>query len=553
MEQNEAVREAVRGTKARHWHAKSDRVTASRTLYVVLGVATFLVTLIFFTRVCPLVPSDADDWGLMAKVRSGLPEWGGFNPAKVFPETSLRLVNFLAAFCVMPFVGGDYVWSLVVAAAILASAFVAGYVLSFAWVLKRVLGCGTSAIVSATALFYLSHFVLLSHTGGGTIPFLLGTRDYTCVFHYTIPYLLCATVAMTLMCRGAAPEPKDGYKETPLGLAVLMLGIYLGMFSNLFLNIVLAAFSGACLVASLAQIGARERRAWTLGSFVRHNCFHFVILALWLASLAFELSGNRASGALEGEGGSGFHLGAVLVDLHATLACLNRGTALLFLAVLAIALVLGRRNMDNSGKSASPFNLFARLPFVSIIWWLLAAAFIVLLSSVVDPYTQTVPPIRYYASRPDVLVSAVCPLLILCCMAFAYVVEKWRLANMLSLVVVFVVAVGAVGGIGRYEQPVRGNITAGQTLVSAEDMVAQVIAADKAGKSSVEVHVLAFHNDYAYNWPLAPGLADGLAEDLYGAGVTSQRMTITIVPDTAVNARLGLPDDIGGSAVSAGQ
>jgi hypothetical protein len=522
-------------------------------LYVVLGIATFLVTLVFFTRVCPLVPSDADDWGLMAKVRSGLPEWGGFNPAKVFPETSLRLVNFLAAYCVMPFVGGNYVWSLVAAAAILLSAFVTGYVLSFARVLRRVLGCGTSAIVSATALFYLSHFVLLSHTNGGTIPFLLGTRDYTCVFHYTIPYLLCATVAMTLMCRGAAPEPEAGYKEMPLGLALLVLGIYLGMFSNLFLNIVLAAFSGACLLASLAQIGARKRRAWTIVSFVRHNCIHFLVLGLWLVTLAFELSGSRASGALEGEEGSGFHLGAVLADLHATLACFNRGLVLLFLAVLVIALVVGRRNRDDSGKSATSLNLFVCLPFVSIIWWLLAAAFIVLLSSVTGPYTQTVPPIRYYASRPDVLVSAVCPVLMLCCAAFAYTVEKWRLANMASLVVVFVVAVSAVGGIGRYEQPVRGNITAGQTLVSAEDMVAQVVAADKAGESAVEVHVLAFHNDYAYNWPLAPGLADGLSEDLYGAGITSQRMSITIVPDTAVNARLGLPDDIGGSAASTGQ
>ncbi len=546
MEQSEAVR----GTRARHWYAKSDQPTKSHTLFVALGVVTFLVTFIFFTRVCPLVPSDADDWGLMAKVRSGLPEWGGFNPAKVLPETSLRLVNFLAAFCVMPFVGGDYVWSLVVAAAILLSAFLTGYVLCFARVLRRLLGCGTSAIVSGTVLFYLSHFVLLSHTNGETIPFLLGTRDYTCVFHYTIPYLLCATIAMTLMCRGAALEPRNGYKETPLGLALLMLGIYLGMFSNLFLNIVLAAFSGACLVASLAQIGTKNRRAWTVGSFVRHNCVHFLVLALWLASLAFELSGNRASGALEGGERSGFHLGAVLADLHTTLACLNRGLLLLFLVVLVITPIVGRRNRDASEKKASSLNLFVRLPFVSIIWCLLATAFIVLLSSVTDPYTQTVPPIRYYASRPDVLVSAVCPALMLCCSAFAYLVEKWRLANLLSFVVIFVITVSAVAGIGRYEQSVRGNITAGQTLASAEDMIGQVITADKAGKASVEVRVLAFHNDYAYNWPLAPGLAYGLSEDLYTAGITSQRMNITIVPDTAVNARLGLPDDIGGSAAS---
>lgn len=533
---------------ARHAAARPAAPVADRrhrAIVVALTALTFLVTFVFFTRVCPLVPCNADDWVLMAKVRSGLPEWGGFNPAKVLPETLLHFINYFAAFCVMPFVG-DYVWSIVVAAAILMSGLITAYVSAFRRLLTDRMGVRYGSAAIAAAIFYLCHFVLLSHTNGGQIPFLFGTRDLTNAIHYTTPFLACAAAAFLILRRGAAPEPREGCRETRLSLWTLILLIYLGMFSNLFQNVSLAAFSGACLVVSLAQIGVTQKRKWTVRSFVRHNALHVYVLALWLLSMLFELSGNRATGALDEDDGAGFHLVETVVDVVQTLKLLNRGLLLLLVgAVVATVVVLVVRKAGADQKGAG-----LRALVVGILASALTLAFIILLSSVISPYTQSLLPAHYYASRSDVLVSAVWPGLALCCAAIAYLVDNWRPADLVAPIAVFLLSVSMVNGIGRYEPPVRGNIGWGVTLVAAQDMVQQVLDADQAGQTSVEVHVLAFHNDFAYNWPLSPGLGSGLADDLYTAGVTSKWMDITIVPDTAVNERLGLSDDIGGSAAA---
>lgn len=518
---------------------------------LLLALGIFVLTLVFFVRVCILVPSDADDWVLMAKTRTGLPEWGAFNPSKVLPETSLHLVTFVAAYLVMPFAGGDYVWSLVVAAAVIVSLFVALYVTTFARLLRHETGTGATATVCISVLFYLAHFVLLSHTQGDTIPYLLGSRDYTGYFHYTIPYLLCATVAMQIALRGPGVSPRAQTKESNLSLPLLILGIYLGMFSNLYLNIVLAAFSGACLVASLAHVGTRSAPRWTIRTFLKANALHFYVLALWVLTLLFELSGQRASGALDGADGEGgsLHVGAVLTDLLSTVRLLDRRLVLLLgVSLVAAVLIVARQRRGRGRHSGHEDGSAARTLFVVAVSFLLTSLFVILLSSVMDPYTQTIPPIRYYASRPDVFVTMAFPCLVLGCLCMGVVARNVRLVTLAMPIVVFVVAVSAVNGIGRYEEPVRGGITAGSTLASARDMVGQIEAADKAGQASVEVHILKFENDYAPNWPLMTGMGDSIAESLYEAGVTSQRMTVTLVPDADVNERLGLPRDIGASA-----
>ena len=224
---------------------------------------------------------------------------------------------------------------------------------------------GSAAI--AAAIFYLCHFVLLSHTNGGQIPFLFGTRDLTNAIHYTTPFLACAAAAFLILRRGAAPEPREGCRETRLSLWVLILLIYLGMFSNLFQNVSLAAFSGACLVVSLAQIGVTQKRKWTVRSFVRHNALHVYVLALWLLSMLFELSGNRATGALDEDDGAGFHLVETVVDVVQTLKLLNRGLLLLLVgAVVATVVVLVVRKAGADQKGA---GLRALVVGILVAWF----------------------------------------------------------------------------------------------------------------------------------------------------------------------------------------
>ena len=47
----------------------------------------FLLLMLFFSYINPLVLYDGDDWQQLSFIRKALPQWHGWNPVKVLPET----------------------------------------------------------------------------------------------------------------------------------------------------------------------------------------------------------------------------------------------------------------------------------------------------------------------------------------------------------------------------------------------------------------------------------------------------------------------------------
>lgn len=527
-------------------------LSSGRGPIVIGAVTVFLLALVFFTKVCPLVPSDADDWYNLGKVRSGLPEWGGFNPSKVFPEVLMPLTGYVAGFILMPFTK-SFITALALATGLLVSLVIAVYVGLFGRLLQRKAHADALTTVCLMLVFYFFHLIFLSHTAGrGTVPFLFGTLDFTGYFHYILPALWGASVCMWIELRGPSLSVRGASAAYVTSTALLVLAIYAAMFTHILENIVLAAYAGASLVAALPAV-RRRVTDWdghpTVRDYVAQNGAHFLVLAFWLVTLAFEVSGGRASGTMGG--GAGLHVGAVLADLLVTLSYLNRKLVLLLLVGFVGALVAQARGMRAGGAqggsgiqggsgaqggSGTQGTSFRDL-MVVVIQVLLMLAFVILLSSVMDPYTQTIQPSHYYASRTDVLVVVLFPCIAFGLLCLARCLGRVGALKLLAPTLVVVMFLGAMSHVGNYSEPVKGSMTGASAIRVQDYLVQQVIDADQAGQETVEVHVPVFQNSFAYNWPMAPFAGDGMGRALHVFGVTSRQLNTVIVPDQAVNER----------------
>ncbi len=76
--------------------------------YIFFGIM-LLSLILFFTEAHPLVVYDGDDWSQISYRRAAIPQWGGWNPIKVFPETLLAMSGYMAAYVVRPLTQ-DYIF-----------------------------------------------------------------------------------------------------------------------------------------------------------------------------------------------------------------------------------------------------------------------------------------------------------------------------------------------------------------------------------------------------------------------------------------------------------
>ena len=120
-------------------------------LSIMAAVAVFAIVCVFFIGVHPIVLFDMDDWRYIAEYRRPFPIWGGWNPARVFPETVMPLAGYAAAYLVKPLVG-DYVLAITVTSGVIMALAVVMYYLAFKkFVISRF---GDAFLIGAIALIY---------------------------------------------------------------------------------------------------------------------------------------------------------------------------------------------------------------------------------------------------------------------------------------------------------------------------------------------------------------------------------------------------------------
>ena len=489
--------------------------------YAAFFLLIFGFLFLWFTNIHPLIPFDADDWSYLAYVRPATPVWGDWNPAKVFPEVMYPFFSTVAAYALTPFTG-DYITAQTLMHAAVVSAAITGYLWCFACLMRRVFSCSRATAGVLTCLFFALHFMVFRTAEENNLH-LFHCVSLNCYYNYLLPMLLNASLVMLLL----ANEKMEAFLKTsrPEIRGLFFIIVYLAIFSNLPASGILAAYAGSRILLAMIHQGKQLR----LKPFLMENGFCLGILAAWLVSAIFELSGGRAESAMAGASllsrlwQTCFLLKSVLLE--------SNRLFLVFSAVVVIAAIVcmlrfgGIRGLEP--KLASVLGTF-------LISTAAVFVYMILLCAAVGPAKIT---------ACEYLFALYFHILLLVLLALGYLVWRCpRLMLALPLLTLFLASTIQTSG-NTFQEINTCGLPAEQCGALSRYIVEQYQQADAAGQQEMTLYLPQFTADpeTGDNWPCTLQLMYRVSNTLYSHGVTSRQIDITPVVDPEVNARLHIP------------
>lgn len=475
---------------------------------------------IWFTRVHPLVPFDSDDWLYLAYIRRGIPLWGDWNPAKLFPETLMPMVCSTAAQLLYPHTG-DYAGAITVGSAVVVSLFITVYVYAFTRMIQRVFLLSGPVSVVISIFFFLLHFLALRSEESGN-QYMFYCWDLNCYYNYLIPGLLNASLVMVMTKNEQFDAFWHGDGEK-IKKGLFLFAVYLAVFSNLASSGILAVFAGSRVLFALVE---RIRKRITWKEFFKSTSLHIGILVLWLLSAVFELSGGRAGQA---SGGAGMFVQGIKSSIealsHPTVYSGKSFLAVSFLILLAMAALwlLNRKKDAFNGEFLSLFGGFLVCGAVLLVY-------MILLMAKVD-WTSVY--------RSEYLFCLFFYLFLLIMFSLCYVLRRYP-NGILVVPVLLYVMLTCVNTTGQtFLESNMDNYPAEVCAGLTNDLVEQFVQADEAGLEHFELYVPVFPKEQ--NWPMFSGYNGfAIGDSLYEHGVTSRRIEFTAVPTMEMNEKYHL-------------
>ena len=341
-----------------------------RKYYKVLfwaGLFTFLY--VFFTKIHPLVIYDSDDWSNISYVRQAFPLWSDWNPCRVFPETFMPILSYVAVYLVKPFVH-DYILSMTVThGAVISIAILVYLFVFYRWIQAKFRATEAQAFVFTLA-FLLFHFSILKVEWNDN-SYLFFSDNVTCYFYYVLPNLINASIVLWFMgSKAGINERWDN--EHPLRKGGLILLVYLAILSNLFQTIILIAYIGYDLLLGLIVYFKEKRKNILL--FLKQNLFSVASITLWLISLVFEFGGERSVDIAS----DSIQIKDSILALIGYLPRLNRMTCLLFFISIITAMIIWFRSKNKGEIDKRYISTVIR----SLVCAVTVAIFLVLLCGV---------------------------------------------------------------------------------------------------------------------------------------------------------------------------
>lgn len=465
----------------------------------------FLSIVIFFTMAHPLVPYDGDDWLNLASMRKAVPMTGAYNPIKVLPETLFPLVGLIAAYVVYPLIG-DYIGAIALTSALVMGGLVSLYMYLFFRFVERWLSLSDYANMMVTVLFFLFHFVLF-YEKSSPVPYLFGSGNLTCIYHYVIPAFVNLCVVLYLARFDIAHEALN---LSVSRRSVLLFCIYLAIFSNALSNIILAAYV-SCLLGFRFFAYLKEHGGYR--AFVKKNAFYIGIIVVWLIALVFESHGGRAHDI-----GRSLSISEIGETGKIFLSMLSRiSVDVVVVGVLSIAAALYSRYRKKDKAYDSILGMYLGTSLVFAIYLLFVCA-------------KAGPG---YIGRSDVFISFIIWTVLLMALSLAYVFKQYGKSVFVGplLVLFFVVEVG-LGGQG-FAQSTIGSVPPSVCYEIDYNLIEQIQAADREGKTEMILRVP--KGDTASNWPHPAYMSGKISRTLYKHGLISRTIKIKIQPDPAMN------------------
>jgi hypothetical protein len=478
----------------------------------IFGIGVFLFLAIFFVKLHPMVIFDTDDWLYIYANRRALPQWGNWNPTRIFPEVLMPFFSMVGASLFYPGVG-SYIDALTLMHGLVVSIFILAYIVEFVLLIRERFHAGTERSIVIGCLFLLFHFLIFRkfYNENGHLFF---SSNVTCYYYYLLPNVFNCILVMHFMRKDIV---KDWWKPTDLirkGITVLL--VYFAIFSNLFSSVILTAYVGTMLLWEL--VTQCRTHSFKLTAYIRENGIRLIVVLAWLISQIFEMNGGRADTL-----GGGSLLSGVVTTLKTLWQWsykINYAFAVFVLVVFVlyvIALVQNGKNKTQQNNLTDTWKLLLSMALTTIYLVLLCA--------------KSAP--SYIGRYDEILAIAFWGLLILgICMN--YILERYKnLMMIVPLLIVILLCETNTSG-NTFKDVNFAGLPYEVCVEIDEDIISQFVEADQSGATELVLYVPDFGS--SDNWPIATYAGNRFSSALSKHGVTSKTLyVIEVVPSTEKN------------------
>ena len=476
---------------------------------ILYNVIIFILVLIFFTNVCPVIPFDGDDWYFSGAMREPIPIWKGFNPIKVLPEILEPLGGYIGAYIIYPFTH-DYVGAISFTQSFIISLFVTALFYSF---YKYVCGKFNKNEIEGLiyeAIFALTFFLLFK-TKGRNSYYGFWALDLNCYFNYIIPGIInaCIVLLMDRYDNFAKIFKAWGYVKKGIFIAA----IYFAIFSSIQASIILSMYCIWKIIELIIYL-LKNKSKINLKMLAKHTGIYFVELIIWIVSLIFEVNGNRAA-QLSTESWLTFeNIKSVLNSFKLLYKDINK-VLIVFLVINIVIIFVNIIFYSKNKKEKKWKNL--KIVGQNAIWVIVSFIYLFLL------YLKAG---KNYAMRVDATWALVFYIVLF---INNCIIIKFELIPKLKIVFPLIFSLAIISTISmnyRFEQSIFNYSIAKQI---DNVIINQIIEADRQGKMYIEVKVPKYKENQT-NWPQPYNMAIWLQNTLYAHSIINNRLKIVFIP-----------------------
>ena len=480
------------------------KISKEKAIVVLFHIILFALLILFFTKICPVIPYDGDDWYFLGAMRQPFPIWNAFNPSKVLPEIIAPIGGYLGAYVIYP-ITHDYVLALSIAQAIIISSFIIILFYLFYNFIKSRFNKKSLEVLLYELLFAITFFMIFKRTNG-TSYYGFWAFNFNCYYHYLIPGIFNACLVLKMLSKENFIEEVNKYSYYKKGLYLVL--IYLAVFSSIQLSIILISFITLQLLKSILN----NFKKLKIKEFLKNNWLYVVSLLMWFVALIFDANGRRSAQIGETNWFSFDRLYYVLKSFKS----LYKNFNILLLIVSLIAVIIMIVITVKNRKKKTEFLQLKNYWFDSIYLIVINVIYLVLL------YMKAG---SGYANRVDATWGIVFYILLFINVTIVFVNTKILFTKVALPIIIVLFSFVTINLNYRFAQSIFDYTTA----KNVDDyIINQIISADLEGKDYVEV-LVPKHEDSVSNWPQPWNMAMWLQNTLYSHGIIRNRMRIQFV------------------------
>ena len=483
-----------------------NKLNKENTLIFVTLIILFSFLLLFFIKIHPIFLADTDDWRYAFYHRAAIPLWNNWNPIRVFPEVVMPLASEIGAYLIFPILG-EYFRSLSIVYAFLVS-IVSVILFYMIYLFFNNYKYDVFSNLSVMLFFVICHFWIF-RTANENNQYMLRGGDACVYFYYVIPNLLNSILVIWMLLE---PEVIGYSRNSFVKKSIFIVLIYFCVFSNIWAGVIISAYVGSVLfIALIKEICSHK---FNLIKYFKHYSVGIFVICLWLVSQLFELNGGRATSILSNSFST--ELRRTILVLLDTVKSINRMYAIVYIGVVIIGfIIMSLKNIERNKKMKD------------ILMHILLSAALMLVYLVLSCAKAG----AWYISRTDVLYGVFFFCMIIEMIFLKELIDSISFVKVIIPLMLLLIFVECDTSGKTYLESNSIQIPPEVILNINNDIVEQVLKAEKEGKLETIVYVPVFDAVGGDNWPYAVYATEFIGDHLYKMGITKSKIKIEqIVP-----------------------